>query len=203
MSTTTIPTSPLATPPDDPGTLFRMDVYRYERLVQAGVLNDPQIELVQGLLVNKMGKNTPHVSTTARTRRRLDRVIPPGRYVREEKPVRIPDFDEPEPDLAVVRGDIEDDEKAHPGPGDVGLLIEVSDSTLPWDRGTKRLVYARSAIPNYWIINLVDRQVEVHTGPTPDGYQERRIHRQDETLSVIIAGQEVGRIAVADILPRA
>jgi hypothetical protein len=98
----TTPILPMTTAPDDPSTLYRMDVDRYERLVQAGVLNDPQIELIQGLLVNKMGKNTPHVSTTERLRRGLDRITPGGWYVREEKPVRIPDFDEPEPDLALV-----------------------------------------------------------------------------------------------------
>jgi Uma2 family endonuclease len=132
-----------------------MDVDRYERLVQAGVLNDPQIELIQGLLVNQMGKNAPHVSTTERLRRGRDRITPGGWYVREEKPVRIPDFDEPDPDLAIVRGDIEAYEKAPPGPADVALLVEVSDSTLPWDRGTKRGVYARSSIPIYWIVNLL------------------------------------------------
>ena len=203
MSVMTMPPTPLsiapAGPPDDPSTLYRMSVDRYERLVQAGVLNDPRVELIQGLLVNKMGKNTPHVSTTERLRRQLDRVVPQGWYVREEKPVRIPEFDEPEPDLAVVRGDIGDYENHPPGPGDVGLLIEISDSTLPWDRGTKRLVYAQAGIPNYWIVNLVDRQIEVHSGP--DGYRDRRILASSETIPVIIDGQEIGRIAIALILP--
>jgi hypothetical protein len=87
---------------------YRLNVNQYERLMQAGVLHDEEVELIQGTLVQKMGKTTPHVSTTERLRRRLDRIIPGGWYVREEKPVRIPDFDEPEPDLAIVRGDIED-----------------------------------------------------------------------------------------------
>jgi Uma2 family endonuclease len=178
-----------------------MDVDRYERLVQAGVLNDPQIELIQGLLVNKTGKNTPHVSTTERLRRGLDRVTPAGWYVRDEKPVRIPDFDEPEPDLAIVRGDIGDCEKAPPGPADVALLIEVSDSTLPWDRGTKRAVYARSSRPVYWIVNLLERRIEVHTGPAPEGYQECRIYTASDNLPVIVDGQEIGQLHVAQILP--
>ena len=141
------------------------------------------------------------MSTTERLRRGLDRITPGGWYVREEKPVRIPDFDEPEPDLAVVRGDIEDYEKAPPGPADVALLIEVSDSTLPWHRGTKRAVYARSAIPIYWIVNLLERQIEVYTGPAPEGYQKCRIYTASETLPVIVDGQEIGQLPIAQILP--
>jgi Uma2 family endonuclease len=178
-----------------------MDVERYERLVQAGVLNDPQIELIQGLLVNQMGKNAPHVSTTERLRRGRDRITPGGWYVREEKPVRIPDFDEPDPDLAIVRGDIEAYEKAPPGPADVALLVEVSDSTLPWDRGTKRGVYARSSIRIYWIVNLLERQIEVHTRPAPEGYQHCRIYTASESLAVFVDGQEIGQLVVAEILP--
>jgi len=84
--------------------------------------------------------------------------------------VRIPEFDEPEPDIAVVRGDDDLSENRHPGPGDIAIIIEVAESSLLRDRGEKREIYARAGIPAYWIINLVDRQLESHSRPTGGTY---------------------------------
>jgi Uma2 family endonuclease len=117
--------------------------------------------------------------------------------------VRIPDFDEPEPDVAAVRGSRHDYGDRIPGPEDIGLLIEVSDSTLPYDRGEKGMAYARGRIPVYWIINLIDRQVEVYSRPSARGYRSRRVYKPGQEIPVVIAGAEVGRIAVAAILPPA
>ena len=80
------------------------------------------------------------------------------------------------------------------------LIIEVSDTTLRADRLKARL-YAAAGVPNYWIINLVDRQVEVHTDPSPNGYRSRVVLGPDRSVPVVIEGVEVGRIPVADILP--
>ena len=94
----------------------------------------------------------------------LGRILPPGWFIRGKSPVRIPEFDEPEPDLAIIRGSWEMYRTRHPEPADIVLLVEVSDSTLARDRGEKRAAYARGRISVYWIINLVDRQVEVYSG---------------------------------------
>jgi Uma2 family endonuclease len=80
-----------------------------------------------------------------------------------KSPVRIPDFDEPEPDLAIVKGTRDRYVERHPGPDDVGLLVEAADSSLARERGPKLAAFARSCISIYWIINLVDRQVEVES----------------------------------------
>jgi Uma2 family endonuclease len=90
----------------------------------------------------------------------------------------------------------------HPGPADIGMLIEVSDSTLGRDRGEKQLAYSRAAVPIYWIVNLNDGQLEVYSGPTPTGYRDRAVLASNEQVSLIIDGKEVGRIAVSSILPR-
>ena len=86
-------------------------------------------------------------------------------------------------------------------PADVAFLVEVSESTLDRDQGEKLSAYATGNIPVYWIVNLVDSQVEVYTGPCPEGYRSRQVFNPGQTVPVVIDGIEVGRIAVADILP--
>src|SRR5580692_11611685 len=103
-----------------------MTVDEFERI--AGSLNNDQVELVDGYLVWRGDMKPPHVLATERLRRRLDRIVPEDYFVREEKPVRIPEFDEPRPEVSVVRGDPELYNAHHPGPADVALLIEVSES---------------------------------------------------------------------------
>ncbi len=184
------------------GSLFRMTVDQYERLVETGVLDGQPIELINGLLVRKMGKKPPHVIACEATRDELLPLIPPGWRLTIEAPIRIPDFDEPEPDLAIVRGTRNQYEDHHPGPADVGLLIEVAETTLDQDRGEKQLAYARGRVPTYWIVNLVDRQLEIYTRPTRTGYRNRRVLAPNEHVSVMIGRREIGQIALAAILPR-
>ncbi len=93
----------------------------------------------------------------------------------------------------------------HPGPQDLALVVEVSESTLGRDRGLKKRVYAGAGIIVYWIVNLVDHQIEVYTDPTgpaeePD-YRRRQDYGPADELPVVIAGTEVGRLVVKDLLP--
>ncbi len=183
-------------------SLYRMNVDQYERLVATGVLGAQPVELIDGLLVRKMGKRPPHVIACEATRDLLLPLIPQGWRLTVEAPIRVPEFDEPEPDLAIVRGTREQYENRHPGPADVGILIEVADTTLDRDRGEKQSAYARGGVSVYWIVNLVDRQLEICTWPTPDGYRERRIVLPGETASLFLDGTEIGQIDVSVILPR-
>ena len=123
--------------------LYRMSVDEYERLADSGCLKDRRVELINGWLVRKMTTKPPHVVAVDATREAISRLLPPTWWIRDEKPVRIPDFDEPEPDVSVVRGSRDDYRSRHPGPGDIELLVEVSDTSLAWDRGEKRAAYAR------------------------------------------------------------
>jgi Uma2 family endonuclease len=106
----------------------------------------------------------------------------------------------PEPDRCVVRGTIRDYARRTPEPGDIALIVEVADSSLSDDR-TQALLYAQSRIPVYWIVNLVDRQVEVYSNPRPDGYALCDIYRSGHHVPVVVDGSIVGQIAVDDILP--
>ena len=180
--------------------LYRMTVDEYERLAEASILDDDRVELIDGYLVRKMPKKPPHVWAVDAILEAL-RATLPGWWCRKEDPVRIPNFDEPEPDVAVVRGSRDDYGDRIPGPKDVALIVEVSESTLVRDRGKKRAAYARGRIPVYWIINLVDRQVEVYSRPSARGYRSSRVYKPGQNIPVVIAGSRVGRIAVADILP--
>jgi Uma2 family endonuclease len=195
----------IATPATPPlgiaPVLYRISVDEYDRMVEAGVFGDARIELIQGFLVKKMPKKPPHIFSTQTLSELLALIVPPGWYIRKEDPVRIPDYDEPEPDLAVARGSRTDYRARLPGPEEIALLTEVSESTLAIDRGEKLLAYAAGGIPVYWIINLVDRRVEVYTSPGPAGYQSHTDFTPGMEIPVVVAGVECGRIAVNDILP--
>jgi Uma2 family endonuclease len=182
--------------------LYRINVCEYDRIVAAGALDDERLELIDGYMVKKMPKNPPHTWSTKVLVKALERLLIPGWTWRIEQPVRIPQYNEPEPDIAIVRGSDDDDYKHRtPGPTDVALLVEVSESTLDRDQGEKLLAYAKGNIPVYWIVNLVDGQVEIYTGPGTGGYRSRQVFNPGEAIAVVIDGHEVGRIAVADILP--
>jgi len=199
-----MPSRALTTTPTllGPSGLRRITIDEYERIIQAAALDDSdRVELIDGYLVDKMGKSAEHGYATKKTIRALEVLLLAGWTWRSEQPVRIPDHDEPEPDVTIVRGTDEDYEHRLPGPDDVGLLIEVSLATLERDRNEKLPAYARGGIPVYWIINLVDRQIEVYTGPGPRGYGSRVDFRRGEAVPVVIDGQSLGQVAVDAILP--
>lgn len=181
------------------GRFHKVRVDEYERL--AGVLDDPRVELIDGYLVKKMGKKPPYIWAVGSVFDAIARVLPVGWSIRKEDPVRIPDFDEPEPDAAVVRGARDDCRSRLPVPADVALLVEAADRSLATDRGPKRAAYARANIPVYWIVNLNDRQVEIYSDPSAGGYQSAEVFVPGQHVPVKLAGIEVGRIKVTDILP--
>jgi Uma2 family endonuclease len=202
---TIAPVRPKRSSPPPSGTppLHRITVDEYERIVASGALEDPaRIELIDGYMVDKMGKNAGHSYTTKEAVKAFDRRLPAGWTWRQEQPVRIPAYDEPEPDISILRGTDATYRHRIPTAADVALLVEVSDSTLPQDRGLKLAAYARDGIPVYWIVNLVDRQVEVYTRPLKAGrYRSRKVYKPGQQVPVVIAGQQLPPIAVDDILP--
>jgi Uma2 family endonuclease len=190
------PTTSPASFPTTPG-LYRFTVDEYERMI----LDDPRVELIDGQVVKKMPKTPEHGFTTKQVLKALERQLPAGWTCRKEEPVRIPEYDEPEPDVSIAQGSDEDYRHRTPGPADVALVVEVSLSTLASDRGKQLLAYARGGIPVYWIVNLVDRRVEVYTNPGPGGYGLCEIYKPGQTVPIIIGGRQLGQIAVDDILP--
>ena len=157
-----------------PSPLYRMSVEQYEAMVASGAFSKKdRFHLINGYLVAKRHQNPRHAVADELCGAELARIIPAHRYVNPAaKPVRLPgQASEPEPDRCVVRGTIRDYEDRHPGPDDIALVVEVADSSLAEDRQMASLVYGPSGIPVYWIVNLVQRQVEVYTDPKPEGYR--------------------------------
>ncbi len=178
-------------------------VDEYERMIEDGTIGeDDPIELIEGRLVAKMTKKPDHMSSSGRARRAIESVLPSGWHARVEGPVRIPSRDsEPEPDLAVVRGEIDDYEDRHPDPSDVALVVEIAKSSLAEDRKLAE-TYGGGGIPTYWIVNLVHRQLEVYARPANGTYSSLTILKKNELVDLIIDGQTVAQIAVANLLPR-
>jgi Uma2 family endonuclease len=190
-------------PPSGTPPLHRITVDEYERIIASGALEDPsRVELIDGYMVDKMGKKAEHRWTTKEVLKALDSRLLPGWTSQKEEPVRIPAYDEPEPDIAIIRGTDADYRRRIPTATDVALLVEVSDTTLSQDRGKKRRAYAKDGIPVYWIVNLVNRQVEVYTRPVKAGrYRSRKVYKPGQQVPVVVAGQQLPPIAVDDILP--
>jgi Uma2 family endonuclease len=202
------PAPPIASilpPAFPPEPIIRISVEQYHVMIEAGAFaNDERVELLEGWLVPKMSKNPAHRVVTRKLRIAFERLLPPGWEVESEVPVTTVDS-EPEPDVAVVRAGVLDKVERHPGPRDVGMLIEVSDSTLARDRGIKKRLYARSAVPVYWIVNIPDRCIEVYTDPTgpaenPD-YRQPRVYGENDQVPIVLDGKEIGQLEVKSILP--
>jgi len=186
--------------------LYRFTLDEYHKLAEADILRDTRVELIEGLLVKKMTKKPPHIIATELVQNLLSRILPVGWYVTMQNPIALAESDsEPEPDAKVVRGTPRDYADRIAGPGDVGLVIEVSDTSLRDDQNVKKKVYAQSAVPIYWIVNIPSRRIQVYTDPTgPDptpDYRHRSDHGSDDQVTLILDGREIARISVADLLP--
>src|SRR5208282_3529208 len=167
------PAAPLFLPA--PAEIYRFTIDQYDRMVLDGTIaEDEPVELLSGILVRNMPKKPKHSVITIWLGEELRGQLPPGWHIRQEQPLRIPDYDEPEPDLVLVRGAIMDYAGRHPDSADVALVGEVSETTLDRDQGEKCAAYARGGVPVYWIINLIDNRIEVYTDPNPAyGYRTR------------------------------
>jgi Uma2 family endonuclease len=184
-------------------TLVSVD--EFQRMIDAGeIAEDAPVELLEGRIVQKMVKHPPHVMTMKRLTRLLYRVLPDGWHPQFQDPIRLTDS-VPEPDAAVIRGEPEDFSRLA-GCGDVGLVIEVADTTVNKDR-RKAVLYARNGIPRYWLINLPDDCIEVYEALTPGApeafYKHVETHSREQSLDLTLDEHAIARVAVADILPPA
>jgi Uma2 family endonuclease len=151
--------------------LYPLTVQQYHGMIDAGILlDDDPVELLDGRLMRRPPKTPSHRVARVLLIEWLTKVVPAGHHLQVQDPITMASS-EPEPDASIIRGDPDDYER-HPGPGDTPLVIEVSDDSLERDRNWKRRIYAAAGIPVYWIVNLIDRQLEVYAEPaeTPVGW---------------------------------
>lgn len=174
--------------------------------IDAGLFRPGQrLELIWGEVFEKASpQKSPHATGALKAERALRTAFPSNAHVRSQLPLALSDFNEPEPDVAVVPGQIEDYVDEHPT--SALLVVEVADSTLPFDRGTKASLYARSGIPEYWILDLQDRVLEVHRDPAPMvhptlGHHYRSITRHAAEERVCPLARSEHEIRVGDLLP--
>jgi hypothetical protein len=186
-----------------PLPMHRFTVAQYHRMIETGVLTgNDRVELLEGWIVDKMPHKPPHDATLGRINRRLTRLLPDEWLLRVQSAITLPNS-EPEPDLVIVAGPEETYFRRHPLPRDIALIIEVADSTLLSDRRYKQQLYARVRIPIYWIVNLVQPQVEVYSQPRGGKhptYRHRRDYRKPDTLTLVLRDREVSPIPVPELL---
>ena len=176
----------------------------YERLTDLGVFEGERLELLDGVLVVREPQGSVHAAVVGKVGRVLDAAFGHGWHARLQFPLALGDVSEPEPDVAVVPGTFEDYMAAHPSTA--ALVVEVADSSLRLDRRFKAAIYARAGVREYWIVNLVERALEVHREPhAPTGAAEDWSYRSIEILRppsrvTPLAAPGI-TILVADLLP--
>ncbi len=183
--------SPKSVPAPQGPILWRCDVATFEKMIELGLFpEDFEGELLDGLICESMPLGTPHAYTTGVVRDFLkDRLD--ERYAAEsEFPIVLPDDSRPTPDIWVAKGPRSNYKVNSPRPADLYLVVEVADSSLGIDRVKKLSIYARAAIPEYWIVNLVDQQLERHRGPREDGtYDQKEVLRFGESFESEVWGK--------------
>jgi Uma2 family endonuclease len=177
----------------------------YDRMVAAGVFPPGErAELIDGEILAMTPQGSAHATAIRLTEDILRMTFGAGYDVRIQLPLALDPSSEPEPDVTVVRGSPRDYRDAHPA--SALLVVEVADTTLLYDREQKGSLYARAGVAEYWIVNLLDRSLEVYRDPAPLPqarygweYRMKERYRAGDHISPLAASQ--ARVAVADLLP--
>jgi Uma2 family endonuclease len=178
----------------------RFSVDEYYRMAEAGILHeDDRVELLDGEIIEMTPIGSLHAACVDRLTRFFVSACGDRAIVRVQNPVRLSTESEPEPDLAILRPRADYYARAHPGPADVLLVIEVADSSLDYDRGRKAEAYARSGIPELWIVDLASEVVFVCRDPRAGSYRVEETRRRGQRLEV--AGLAGVALAVDQMFP--
>lgn len=149
----------------------RYTVGDYYRMAEAGILNEnARVELIEGEVIDMPPIRCLHSGLVNRISHRLGRAVGDSAIVAVQNPIRLNDLSEPQPNIALLRPRPDFYTGAHPGPGDVLLIVEVADSTLKYDRDIKTPLYARHGIPEVWLVDVAGRELVVYRLPETGGY---------------------------------
>ena len=200
---------PMTSSPPVPGflsmaTFHRLTVDQYHQMIANGILSEEDpVELLEGYLVTKMPQSPEHAYSVQALTEELPRLLPRTYTLRGQSSATIQES-EPEPDLVIARGSRTLYSHRHPGPDDTVLVIEVASSSLLRDRTDKSRIYARGGISVYWVVNVIDKVIEVYTQPSGQvpapAYGKRDDYPVGTSVPVVLDGQIVGTIAVADVM---
>jgi Uma2 family endonuclease len=181
--------------------LHRFSVDQYHRMAEAGVFHpEERVELIEGVIVEMAPIGLAHRFAVDQLTRLLGPMVASDWYVAVQNPVSFASS-EPQPDIAVIRGAPADYRNRHPGPNDVGLLIEVADSSLDFDRRGKGFMYSRYNVPEYWIVNVVEDCVERHRrSPGQTAFGPCDVFSLHQSVPVELDGKQYGEIKVIDLI---
>ena len=167
-------------------TIRRFSRDEYYQMARSGILRqDERVELIHGEIVNKTPQGTTHAAFINFLDAQLQQAFGEQAAVRTQLPLSLGEASEPEPDLAVVPGQPLDYVQAHPTTA--CLIVEVAGTGLSFDRTNKAKLYAEHLIPEYWIVNICDRQLEVFRNPSTSGYETHKILHADESVTPLHA----------------
>lgn len=180
----------------------------YYKLAEDGFFHGRRVELVEGQVIDMSPMGSLHATAVALVGRTLEREFGAGYFARWQMPVDAGESSEPEPDIAIIQGHVRDFTDSHPKTA--VLIVEVADSSLNYDRAEKAGLYAKVGIADYWILNLVDRQLEVCRDPERDPeadasqphafhYRNVTVHKPGESIVTLAADGLI--ISVDDLLP--
>jgi Uma2 family endonuclease len=175
-------------------------------MIDAGIFVDRPVFLWEGRIFERMAKGFEHATTAMLIQEALSRRVPPGWSPWVENPLQVaPDY-APLPDKMIVRGTSRDYHKArrHPGPADVGLLIEIAVTSLAQDLQEGAELWARAGIPHNWVVDVVGRRIIEHSGPQLDAgrgrYTEINRYVRGESVPLVFDGVEVARIPIEELV---
>ena len=186
---------------------FRWNIEAYYEMAERGLFDNRRVELIEGEIVQMSPMLKAHAAALWRTDAELRRIFndESGHALRAQMPMRLSDNSEPEPDILIMQGSGRDFDEGHPTTA--ALIVEISDSTLRYDRTIKAGLYARAGVAEYWILNLQARQLETFRAPIEDGdarfgwrYSETKTYSESEEVAPSESPQH--KISVAALLPR-
>ncbi len=158
----------------------------YDRMIEAGVYTEnDRIELLNGEIIEIMPKGPKHTAAGSRILRLLVKLFDEKVIVRSQDPIRLDDFSEPEPDVVLANWDDKEYAESHPTPPDILLVMEISDTTLTYDREAKARAHSRNGIRQYLLLNLQNETIEDCREPCADGYEFKRTLRKGDVFNLV------------------
>lgn len=187
-----------------PLTTWRWSRVEYERLIDLGLFQRAPVELIAGQLIVAEPQGTHHATALGAADDALRAILPPGWIVRAQMPVALDDESAPEPDLVIVQGSRVLYRETHPSRP--VLALEVADSSLEFDRLQKGSLYARAGIPDYWIVNIIERVLEIYRDPgpatsAPYGWRYSSMQSLAPSAVAVPLAFPSARLAVSMLLP--
>lgn len=174
----------------------------YYKMAELGFFHGKRVELIEGEIIEMSPMKTAHATAVRLVLEALGEIFTKGFVVDSQLPMSFGNRDEPEPDVAVVKGKARDYAQSHPASAE--LIVEISDTTLNYDRTRKAALYAQNKISDYWILNLKDRCLEVYRLPVKDKnlgfiYTEIKVVTENDSIAPLAKPEK--RIKVSDLLP--